>query len=58
MIQHKKDMFDKIHTPMKKALTIGTKVVETGLLAKGLWDIGSKIVQGVRTIAPVAGALL
>ena len=58
MIQHKKDLFDRIHTPMQKALRFGERVVETGVLAKGIWDVGSKIVAGARAIAPVAAALI
>lgn len=58
MIQHKKDLFDQIHTPMRKAIRFGEGILQTGILAKGIWDVGSKIVQGARALAPAATALL
>ena len=55
---HKADLLDRVHSPLKKALSFGERAVALGVTAKGLWDVGSKIVQGARALAPAAAALL
>jgi len=45
---------EAVHTPLKKALRTGQQIVEIGSTAKGIWDIGSSIFRGIRSLTPIA----
>ena len=44
----------KVYNPIEKGLHVAEGVIQGVTLAKGLWDVGSKIVAGARALAPAA----
>ena len=48
------NLTNSVLKPIQKGLHIAQGAIEIGTLAKGIWDVGGKIVAGARALAPAA----